>query len=640
MKNISMIFKKLVIGGVDNEYTCNFYEGLNLIWGDMDSGKSSILNLIDYALGGGFNELQLDYDELRSKGRFVQLEVEFNEKVVTLDRVLGSNVNTIKLYHCSQEETKDVYPLICGASSSSTEPDGWISDIILDMLGIPKVRIKESKKRDNANSDRLSFRDLMKLIYLKQKKVASDTLMDAANPYVHNKNIEVQKFIYGVHDDQLSELNEQLRHESTLITSLTQNATSIRNFLKSTDSLTDTSHEYEDISNKIESINEEISRLKNSKTHSLIVSNDIKNTIYNLDKQINKITLDIKESEDKLKNYSKLKSTYQHDISCIKASKTMRLSLTPKEISVSKASCPMCSSTITLSDPVIDEASLDHEIKSLRNRLAGCDNTIKNLLVNIEENKLLKKSLEDNLSEVRSDFDVNSLETLSPTIDAIIKAESIKRNLISHHSLLKKNMMLTKKLDENYTSIESRKANLEKIRLKIENIEEDLDSIDNVIDGLTKEFKVLMNQSKLTNNYGATIDSKFMPKFRDRKYSEISSGGVRTILSVNTYIARLRYTIKSGAYLPSTLMLDTPGQNIGRYARLNNEDTDNISDPSIYEEIYQQIKQIKQIKQDIKYQIIVVDNDLPNCLQHSEYNLVKRFDKSNPDYEKGLINDA
>ncbi|MEZ9495827.1 hypothetical protein AB4170_26195, partial [Vibrio splendidus] len=294
----------------------------------------------------------------------------------------------------------------------------------------------------------------------------------------------------------------------------------------------------------------------------------------------------------------------------------------------------------TLSDPVIEEASLDHEINSLRNRLAGCDNTIQALLSNIEENKFLRKSLESNLSEVRSNFDVNNLETLSPTIDAIVKAESIKRNLISHHSLLKKNMMLTKKLDDNYTGIESRKISLEKIKLKIENIEGDLDSIDDVIDGLTKEFKSLMNQSKLTNNYGATIDSKFMPKFRNRRYSEISSGGVRTILSVNTYIARLRYTIKSGAYLPSTLMLDTPGQNIGRYARLNNKDTDNISDPSIYEEIYQQIKQIRQIKNDIKYQIIVVDNDLPNCLKPSEYNLVKRFDKSNPDYEKGLINDA
>ncbi|MEZ9495826.1 hypothetical protein AB4170_26190, partial [Vibrio splendidus] len=98
--------------------------------------------------------------------------------------------------------------------------------------------------------------------------------------------------------------------------------------------------------------NEEISSLKNSKNHSLIVSNDIKKTIYSLDGKINTITLDIKNSEEKLKNYSKLKSTYQHDISCVKTSKKMRLSLTNKEMSVNKASCPTCSSIITLSDPV------------------------------------------------------------------------------------------------------------------------------------------------------------------------------------------------------------------------------------------------------------------------------------------------
>lgn len=149
-----------------------------------------------------------------------------------------------------------------------------------------------------------------------------------------------------------------------------------------------------------------------------------------------------------------------------------------------------------------------------------------------------------------------------------------------------------------------------------------------------------MARSKLTNNYGASIDFNFMPVFRNRKYSQISSGGVRTILSVNLYIARIKYILKNGAHLPSTLLLDTPGQNIGRYARKDSNESENLSDPSIYEEIYQQIKEIKDLSEDMNYQIIVVDNDLPNCLDESDFNLVKRFDKSNSDYEKGLINDA
>jgi hypothetical protein len=89
------------------------------------------------------------------------------------------------------------------------------------------------------------------------------------------------------------------------------------------------------------------------------------------------------------------------------------------------------------------------------------------------------------------------------------------------------------------------------------------------------------------------------------------------------------------------LLRDTPGQNIGRYARATDSE-ENLSDPVIYEEIYKQIIDFSELskKYDKTYQIIIVDNDLANSLNNCDYNLVKRFDKSDPQYEKGLIFDA
>lgn len=161
------------------------------------------------------------------------------------------------------------------------------------------------------------------------------------------------------------------------------------------------------------------------------------------------------------------------------------------------------------------------------------------------------------------------------------------------------------------------------------------------MNGISNEFKYLMKHSKLSNNYDSSIDNKFLPTFRSRPYSKISSGGVRTIMSVNLYLSRLRYLLKKGGNLPTFLMLDTPGQNIGRYARAKDLE-DNLSDPTIYEEIYKQIVNVKDISErnDKKFQIIIVDNDLANCLSEKDYHLVKRFDKSNSQYEKGLIYDA
>jgi hypothetical protein len=148
-----------------------------------------------------------------------------------------------------------------------------------------------------------------------------------------------------------------------------------------------------------------------------------------------------------------------------------------------------------------------------------------------------------------------------------------------------------------------------------------------------------MKDSKLTDFYGAKIDNKFMPTFRDRPYTKMSSGGVRTLMSVNLYISRLNYLMDNGGYLPTTLLLDTPGQNIGRYAREDITEN-NLSDPSIYEQIYQSLKDLKIKSNGNHYQIIVVDNDLANCLNEDDYHLVKRFDKTEVYGEKGLINDA
>lgn len=82
-KSPYIIVNKLVIEGIDKEYVAEFEEGLNIIWGDMDSGKSSILNFIDYCLGGSNKELL--YEEVVKKARIVKLEIDLSGNIGLLD---------------------------------------------------------------------------------------------------------------------------------------------------------------------------------------------------------------------------------------------------------------------------------------------------------------------------------------------------------------------------------------------------------------------------------------------------------------------------------------------------------------------------------------------------------------------------
>ena len=150
--------------------------------------------------------------------------------------------------------------------------------------------------------------------------------------------------------------------------------------------------------------------------------------------------------------------------------------------------------------------------------------------------------------------------------------------------------------------------------------------------------------SGLRNVHGVYFDEKFVPYFRGLSYYKSTSGGVRTVLSIASFLARMEYLVLKGGNLPPFLMIDTPGQNIGRNHRLDEENADEeVSDPAIYEKVYVGIIKALELGRENSHrcQIIVVDNDLPKILSDEEsFNLVKRFSKSSKNFPPGLIDDA
>jgi hypothetical protein len=205
--NTYLLLERLILKGVTKDYEATFKEGLNIVWGDMDSGKSSILNLVDYCFGGSNDSLR--YAEIAANARIVYLQVDLNGTRVTIERDLTDPNAAVRVYSGSYSEVGETFPRLMGASSSAQMPDGWLSDFILECLSIPRVKIKQSK-RDEASADRLSIRDLFKLMYLKQTRVGSDNLLDYANPSLFVKNTEVQKFVYNVHNEALTTLRGEL----------------------------------------------------------------------------------------------------------------------------------------------------------------------------------------------------------------------------------------------------------------------------------------------------------------------------------------------------------------------------------------------------------------------------------------------
>ncbi|MFP3554096.1 AAA family ATPase [Paraburkholderia sp. SIMBA_049] len=639
-----MMILRLIIQGAKKRYEATFKEGLNLVWGDMDSGKSSILNLIDYCLGG--KNRNLLYGEMRANGRVAFLEVDINGKVFTFERDILSEASPIRVYTGFFDDRSSHYPMLMSASpADDSMPDGWLSNFILDNLGIAKVAIKESRFREDASSDRLSFRDLMKLMYLRQTRVGSDSLLDFQSPALFSKNVEIQKFVFNVYDDKLAGLQTELANELSENAELEKNQRFIRKFLRDVnidiDKFENSKEEVGAQETRLTELDESIASLKEDFVLATDVGSTISNAISQMRFSRKKLESRLQEIEARYASFVKLENTYNFDLEALKLSKLTRSVIDVTQSRGESVACPLCFTQVQMNSPAVEDEDIEHKIKSLRNRQSGIQSVLMQLRDEQRQALTEKNALDDSIAAAGRSFDENHISSISPLITSIEAIEITRTQVKIDLAEAEKNMAISNKFIDIGAKLEIKDALISNLRRSIRIIKEQLIGLDDVLNDLSVLMDRHMRRSGLQNVSDVFIDKKFTAFFRGISYYDTSSGGVRTITSIALFVTRLEYIIKNACNLPTFLMIDTPGQNIGRYR--SGDDVSEVSDPQLYENIFKQIIEVtvSAKKAQRKCQVIVVDNDMPESLKENvDFHLVKHFSKQGGKFEKGLINDA
>jgi len=201
-----LIISNLVLIGHRKNYNIPFNSGFNLIYGDSDTGKSSILNLINYCLGASFVDL---YDEIELAGDYCLLEVLLSGEKYTIKRDIFNPKAEIEVYRCSYDETDGVFPKYYSPNYSKISEDGYFSEFLLSSMNIPVTKLKQSPTKDDSKSVRLSFRDIFRFNYLDQDKVGSKKLL-GENYFYLTKLKETFKLMYNALDIQILQLEESI----------------------------------------------------------------------------------------------------------------------------------------------------------------------------------------------------------------------------------------------------------------------------------------------------------------------------------------------------------------------------------------------------------------------------------------------
>lgn len=640
----SLIVHRLILAGITGNYEASFRTGLNIVHGSMDSGKSTILHMINYCLGGSNKKIL--YDEVRAKVRSIFLELSLNGRIYTIERPLLEQKSAVKVYSSTYDTRSEVFPQFMSADPAGNMPDGWLSDFILEKLGIARVKIKESMARANADEDRLSFRDLMKLMFLKQTDVGSDALLDYKNQAVFVKNIAIQKFVYNIHDERLASLHTQRKFEHDILRQLRSSEETLSKFLKEVGIPLDEfafGDKIDSAKQQISDLEEAVEKLKQDFTFNSQTSLELRKTIGALKTDLDGKSKQITATKKRIDDFTKLKSTYRIELDNIQLSKLARpfLANAPQDKFIA---CPMCSTELEIASQSIPEEEINAVERSVKNKISGIDTSIKSSLEKVELLQIDISETEELIQKHTQIFDSTNLSSLSPIILMIETAEKAKVQAHVEIASLKKNLSIYRKYGETQDKINSKLTVISNLDQVIRNVEAGLTGLDEIILELRSIFSGYITNSGVQNVHGISYSRQFTPHFRNISYYDHLSGGVRTVISIGMFITRLIYALKSPCNLPTFLMIDTPGQNIGRKKSPN--DDDSVSDPAIYETIYSQLLSAVDTaeKQGIPCQVIVVDNDFPDILSTPKYSekyyLVKQFQKNNSKFEKGLIHDA
>lgn len=624
-----LLLKNLILHGHRKDYRVKFHPGINIIYGDADTGKSSILRFVYYLLGG--KQIKID-EEISSSVKYATLEITINGKPYCISRDIFNPSRDIDVYSCNYSEISKSFPEKYRSSiTKGDENNKSFSEFIIDALELPTVRLKQAPTKDSSDTARLSFLDLFKFIYLDQDDVGSTHMLNIGNHVVETKNREVFKYIFNVLDSGISEIETDISSKTKDKANLSNQYSVISQFLSQVEFKS-----AEDLDEEISNI-DEIKIAVGSRLSDLNKRMTSDNELYEgLKDALNTINLNIEQQEEAKSNalrsierFSRLLNEYQNDIDRIESS-LLAKEFIGRDIQ-EKTSCPICETIIEIGDisdkfDIPSDARLKSELTSIKRRSKDLKQLISDnrLDLNVANSLLAELYLEKNKARELMDEELsNSISPYLVERDAIVKelAQLDERREKAVHSLRVRNKQAV--LADQIGRLE---GTIEKLKIKLDEFKKNAPSLDGVLKDLGADINEFIQQVKIKNHHGVGIDEKtFFPKVRNIEYRKINSGGLRTIVSIGYLVSILLQKLRKDTNIPGLLMIDTVGKFLGKtpedfdVSQIDSEsDIDGVADPEKYRNLFNALVAVAE-EFDNKgklCQIILVDNDLPRDVEY------------------------
>lgn len=627
--------ESLVLVGTRKNYTVNFHDGFNLISGHTSTGKTSILEMIDYALGAQSHK---SYIEIGNSCSHVELIVVIGDEKFKIRRELFNFKAPVVIEDWIEDKNKYLFYNRYEIDVPSNPKS--LSAFLIEKLGLANITI---------SGQTFSFRDLFKYCYIKQTEIDNEDILGEKVWTKDFKRKATFEIIFNIYDNALEEYKRALEERKQEAHDLALQITGIQDFLKTVDIVDSEACKElkKSIRKEITELSAQLAEIKKGKGNMSSEAIALRRRIEEIKSKIADLDEKHRDQEQYLKKLRLLYNQYLSEVDkkelAIQGYLTFNQyeflfcpnCLRPIKRSENAEVCCLCGSE--KSDDIAETFILKNEIAVLKRKanelLKFIETEDRKYDTIIHETHELRSALSEAEIELHH-LSQGYIDPLMEQIEYINYEIGLKNRRLFE---LEKNSKMFHEVDrlsevfkKKENSIELLKSNIKALSANAVDKQILMEQLSNTLYEILAAFEY----PKLSTAY--IDDKRYLPYVRGRKYDDIGSLAGVTLITIAYYLTLLIVGSAEMYYHPQLLIVDSPRKNLG--AQNTNDDDEEFKDEKIFNATIRCLYNIAESRKE-EIQMIVVNNGYPDFLPREC--VVAEFDADERHgLPKGLIDDA
>ncbi len=625
-------FQALTLQCRKSREVIEFSPQITYIHGKISAGKSSIMRLVDYCLGGDLERTPAISQELVA----VNLSAHIGSYDVLFERQAKSNQIQVSWKNDEGESGSVLAPIDAGAKSIWEEHIYNVSDLIFYLACFTPIKVRKSKRDENSALVRLSFRDIMWYCYLIQDHLDS-SFYQLKDTFKGLKSRDAMRFITGAYTEKMNELQIEIDSVRNTRYAKAEAVQQLQAFLEEFGYAleSDVAQEVNQINIVLQEVQEEQRILQEERRAQTHFADELRHKLRRLSSQLSQDEITLEDLQERISEQESL----QAELLSAKFKLARSTSASSVLSGVSFESCPVCGADIKHTSPhlpgtcklcgrfreeqpeqnipqaEIVRRDLTTRIDDLSESITHYKGALKRQEDVVSKRQQEKARLDRQLSNELFNYDSSYFSRVREVEQRIATFEERKRGLEKIARMPEaitqfKNeaLRLKEKEDQLKRELEAEKKKLTVSESYIQDIEHAY------LEALLKVGVPGMSGSDTIEISRRTWMPMIIPEEGDPyNFYNAGSGGKKTLLNVCYGLAVHKVAAEHNLPLPTFLMIDTPMKNIG-------EDVDKDIFGNFYHYLYELAENsLSQI------QFIIIDKEFFAPESDSDLEVIDKF---------------